>query len=189
MNCDNASECLEISGSFRGALALGDLGVNFDQPSDYKVSIASIKRSVEQEQTIPSAQFSISGQTANNQPLTWGSIILPDLEARTLRQTLEAHPNLSLTITANGLRVESPAGTQDLPEVDWMTLSSDTGTTPATVTVTFTDTNVGSALYDPGLYEATILVWTTDIPDDRFRFIDVSVHVSREKLYIPFIRK
>ena len=189
MNCDAAGECLDISGSFRGALALGDLGTNFEQPTNYAVSITEIGRSVEQGQSIAPAQFSITGETPSNQPLTWGAIILPELEGSNLKEALQANPNLSLTITDNRLRVGSPDGGQDLPEVDWMSLSDDTGTTPTTVTVTFSDTNVGSPLYDPGLYQATILVWQDDIPEDRFRFIDVTVLVSKEKYYIPLLRK
>jgi hypothetical protein len=165
------------------------LGINFEQPTTYKVSISTIDRSVEQTQTVAPAQFSISGKTPSNEPLTWGAIVLPDLGTANFRQALQENPNLSFTVTSQGLQYESPDGLQNLPEVTWVGLSQDTGTTPATVTVTFSDTNFGSPLHDPQIYQATILVWQNEIPDDRFRFVDVAVLVSRSKVYVPLIRK
>ena len=94
---------------------------------------------------------------------------------------------MTITITPAGIRYSDGAGTGELPSVPWLALSAYTGTTPSTVTLTFSDTNVGSPVRDNGIYQAMILVWQTDLPDDRFRYTDVTLIVGVDRLYLPLI--
>lgn len=70
-----------------------------------------------------------------------------------------------------------------------MALSAVTGTTPSTVTAYFSDTYAGSPIANPAPYNATILVYQTDIPNDRFRYVDVTVLVAGGQVYLPLLIK
>jgi len=187
MDCDVDNECLEISGSFKGALALGDLGVDFDQLIPYEVRPPQIERTALQNEGVVPGKIFIYGEKGFRQPLTWGATMLPSLGSAIFRKALEADKDLSFTITSEGIRYQSEEGMVEVPSVPWMSLSSYTGTTPATVTVTFSDTVAGSPIFAEDIYQATILVWQTDLPDDRFRYSDVTVIVGVGNIYLPII--
>ncbi len=187
MDCNPSTECVEISGAFQGALALGDLGV--EKP--YEVLPTIIKQTVSQSDTVAPAKISIYGDQAIGTPITWGAIPLPYLGTGIFKQALDADAELSFTITSAGVKYRSKSGSGSVPTVPWIALSAYSGTTPATVTVSFSNTNAGSPIFEKGIYQAIILVWQTDLPDDRFRFTDVTLTVVQEqaKLYVPLVLK
>jgi hypothetical protein len=187
MDCSNENECLEITGSFNGALALGDLGIEYQPLTPFEVSPTNISRSAAQEQEILPAPFHIYGDKAFQVPLDWNATVLPYELTGEFLQALEAEPNLSLTITSAGIRYEGRAVSGNIPSVPWVALSDYTGTTPATITVSFSSTNVGSPIYEQGAYRAIILVWQNDLLNDRFRGADVSIVVSKAKIYLPIV--
>jgi hypothetical protein len=44
-------------------------------------------------------------------------------------------------------------------------------------------------MFKPGAYKAMILIWQLDLPDDRFRYVDVSVFVGSTQVYMPLVLK
>ena len=192
MDCRDSNECLDIVGSFKGPLALGDLGVNITQvqPEPYAVSPTTISRAVPQTATVSAAQFNIYGDQAIGTPLKWVATALPDPDGSAIfRSALRENNVLDYTITSAGLRYQTPEGVVDLPAVPWLALSSYQGTTPSTVTVTFSNTHAGSPLHTEASYKATIIILQNDLPDDRVRLVDVSVIVGIETTYLPLVLK
>ncbi len=189
MDCSNENECLEITGSFDDALALGDLGIEYQPLTPFEVDPTDISRSVAQEEEVLPAPFHIYGDKAFQVPLDWNATVLPYELTGVFLQALEAEPNLSLTITSAGLKYEGKTVSGDIPSVPWVSLSDYTGTTPATITVSFSNTYVGSPIYEQGAYRAIILVWQNDLLDDRFRGADISIIVSKTKIYLPIVQR
>jgi len=190
-DCDTESECLEITGSFKAALAIGDLGVDLEleKLEPYAVEPAHINRGVGQNEEVPPAKIVIRGEQAVDTPLTWQAIPLPRDGARAVQDAVAANPDLSITRLPSGIQYSTATRTSQLPNIPWITLESYSGTTPATVTVSFSDTYAGSPVFEPGAYQATILVWQTDIADDRFRFADVTLIVGIDNIYLPLLLK
>ena len=190
-DCSQENKCLEISGSFKEALAIGDLGVDIESelPVPYEVMPNTIQRSVLQNAEVDPATLFIRGEKEIDVPLNWGAIPLPYLGSETLRAAINRETNLTMTITSQGLRYNDGARTSFISAVPWMTLSAYTGTTPATVTVSFSNTHPGSPLHEEKAYQAMILVWQTDLPDDRFRVSDVTIIVGVQQTYLPVIIK
>ena len=190
-DCNTENECLEISGSFQAALALGDLGVDIQQsqPVEYQVSPTFIERGVLQDQPVAPATIHIQGEEEIGKPLTWSAIALPFARSKDLRTAMATDKSLSITITADGVAYAGETGTGELPIVSWITLSAYTGTTPATVTLTFSDTTVGSPVYEEKNYQAMVLVWQNQLSDDRFRYVDVSLTVGVDYIYLPMVTK
>lgn len=182
MDCNPASECLDISGSFKGALALGDLGVDIkqEQPIPYEVLPANIGRAVMTNETATPSEIYIYGEKEIDVPINWNASILPYEGSGILRQALKTDENLSITITSAGVEYKSDLGSGALSSVSWLALSDYTGVTPATVTVSFSNTTEGA-------HRAMILVWQYDLPDDRFRFSDVTYIVGGERVYLPLV--
>ena len=188
-DCSKENKCLEISGSFNGALAVGDLGEDFEAevPVPYEVTPSSIQRTVLQNAQVESATLLIQGEKAVNVPLNWGAVPLPYLGSEALRAAINEGTDLSITITPRGIQYNDGARTNLIPTVPWMILSAYTGTTPATVTVSFSSTHAGSPLHEEKAYQAMILVWQTDLPDDRFRVSDVTIWVGVQQTYLPVV--
>lgn len=188
-DCSVTSNCLEITGSFKGALALGDLGVDLEQfkPKPFEVNPSVISRTTAQSRTISSAQLTISGEKAFNTPLTWGATIIPYVGSVAFRKALAANPDLAITITPDGMQYERAGNLTDEPTVPWLSLSTYSGNTTADVTVAFSNTNVGSPVHDEGTYKATIIVVQNDLPEDRVRLSDVTLIVGVELVYLPLV--
>ncbi len=195
---DNCFESFSLASSLNGALAVADIGVTFDIVEPFSVSPTNISASTELSQTIAAKTFNIYGDTADNTPITWRAYILPyDARVAAYANNLfRTEANLNLTITPRGieyLRPNSPNGV--IPTVDWLTIGSSgaepgsyiTGTTPATVTVTFSDTFAASPLGTAGLHRALIEVQNMDTLETTP--VIVSVFVAGAKLYLPLVLK
>lgn len=200
LDCSTADNCFEsfaLTSSLNGALAVADVGVTFDTIEPFTVSPTNISASPELSQTVPTATFAINGDTAANEPLTWRAYILP-YDARVVayaNSIFRTEANLNLTITPRGIEYVRPNNVGVIPTVDWLALSSATGgpdsyitgTTPATVTVTFSDTFAASPLGTAGLHRAIIQVQNMDSLETKS--IPVSVFVAGAKLYLPLVIK
>ncbi|RME49788.1 MAG: VCBS repeat-containing protein [Caldilineae bacterium] len=192
LDCNTVGNCFEnfdLSGQLNGELAVGDLGINFKTVTPYEVTPTLLAHTVSQSSTVPSDTLYIYGEQSIGVPLHWGAVALSDVSARQLQQLTRQHPDLTLSLTPDGLSYRGGGGTGQLPIANWVQLSAYTGTTPSTLTVTYSGTYAGSLLFEAGAHKATILVWQTDLPSDRFRYADVVVLVAARMLYLPVILK
>ncbi len=200
LNCSTTDNCFEnftLASNLNGALAVADIGVTFDTVVPFSVSPTTINRSPALSQTISDSTVNIFGDTAENTPLTWRAYILP-YDARTVayaNNIFRTETNMQLSITGRGIEYLSPEGTGVIPTVDWLTLSTDTdgpgtyitGTTPATVTVTFSDTFATSPLGAIGLYRVLIQVQNMDTLETTS--VPVSILVAGHRIYLPLVLK
>jgi hypothetical protein len=91
---------------------------------------------------------------------------------------------------ANGLAPEVIAqggllGEELLPPVDWVTISSESGTTPEVI-----DVHVDPSGLSVGPHVATIIVigWPDHV-EDRVQSVDVSIFVADSCVYTPVLMK
>ncbi len=191
---NNKEECREIEGSFNGQIAIGDVGVFTDPPDvaeAFAASPSAIARTPAQSTTIATQTLYIRGEKNISNSITWAAAILPEPEVQQFKEMLSNDAGLSFSITSGQLEYASDAGSGQLPPVDWISLSQYTGTTPSTITVAFSDTFATSPLFDEGLHKATILIYRESglPPEDRFRYVDVSIMVNGTSLYLPLVLK
>ncbi len=200
LDCNTASNCFEsfaLASNLNGALAVADVGVTFDTVEPFSVSPTSVSKTAELSQTLSTETIHIYGDTADNQPLTWRAYILP-YDARVAAYAtgiFRTESPLQLSITPRGIEYVRPNNAGVIPTVDWLALSTDTagpdsyitGTTPATVTLTFSDTFAASPLGTSGLHRAIIEVQNMDTLETTP--VIVSVFVAGEKLYLPLVLK
>ncbi len=191
LDCSQEDNCLDIGGSFNGALAVGDLGVHFQMETaePYAVSPVTIGRRVGVSETVPSQTVFVHGEKETGTSLKWGAAIIPDYLVQSFKRDFEQNPNLSLSITPHGVEYKTDEKSVTVPNLPWMTLSAFTGTTPSTITAIFSNTHHGSPLLETKKLHAMIIFIQKDIPNDRFRYIDVTVVVLSDKIYIPIVIK
>lgn len=201
LDCNTAGNCFEsfaLTSNLNGALAVADIGITFDTITPFSVSPTTISRSMDLSQTVPSATFYIYGDDTNNQPITWRAYVLPyDARAAAYAKSVfRTETNLGVTITGRGIETFQPEGTSIIPTQDWLTLSTDTAgpgayisgtTTPATVTVTFSNTYPSSPLGASGVYKALIQVQNMDTLETTP--VVVSIFVGGNKVYLPLVIK
>ncbi|MEM7029978.1 MAG: hypothetical protein AAF629_10470 [Chloroflexota bacterium] len=190
MDCDDSDECLDITGSFKGPLVVGDLGENITTPELFEITPTVINRSVFQGQTIPAEQLQIKGEKAIGVPIQWWAIPLPRTGSAQFRRALNENPELSYTISKAGVTYLQEGKQVIVPSVPWITLSAYTGTAPSNITVSFSDTMVGSPLAQQAIYRAFIQVWQDDGSNtpigELVKFTDVTVTVGNA-IYLPII--
>ena len=191
LDCNRAGNCFEIAGSFLASIAVGDLGTVFTvkrDPVAFSVSPTKISRTVDENQAVSNQTITISGEYDVDEPLAWRAGILPDLSVPQTRQLLRDDPDLILSITEqeDAASTSQAFGTIHWPDKSWISLSAFEGTTtPTQSLVTTIMTNTGR-----GFYQATILFWRQDLPEeDRFRFVDVSLLVGAKGVYLPMVIK
>ncbi len=191
---DFQEECVEISGSFSGEIAVGDLGVFTKPPKTpdpYVMSPTIIMRSPILSSTIAPQTLFIRGESAISVPIAWTAAFLPEMEATRFKELSATEHDLSISITSQGVEYTSSAESGTLLPVSWIGLSAYAGTTPSTITTVFSNTFPGSPLFDTGLHQATILFYREAgvPPEERFRYADVYINVSRQKIYLPVIMR
>jgi len=201
LDCNTASNCFEsfsLASNLNGALAVADIGITFDTITPFSVSPTTLSRSVDLSQTLSSATFYIDGEDTGNQPITWRAYVLP-YDARVAayaKSIFRTEANLGVTITGRGIEAFQPEGTGIIPTQDWLALSTTTAgpgayitgtTTPATVTVTFSDTYPTSPLGASGVYKALIQVQNMDTLETTP--VVVSIFVGGNKVYLPLVIK
>ncbi len=194
---DNCFESFSLSGTLNGALAVADIGITFDTVEPFSVSPTNISKTADVTQTLTTETLRIYGETSDNQPVTWRAYILPyDARVAAYASSIfRTEGNLKVSITSRGIEYVRPHNTGVIPTVDWLALSTDsaepgsyiTGTTPATVTITFSDTTAASPLGTPGLHRALIEVQNMDTLETTP--VIVSVFVAGKKLYLPLVLK
>ncbi len=199
LDCATAGNCFDITpaATLNGALAIGDLGIY--QTSAYRITINNVAKSAVLSQTISSDTFNIYGKTALQEPVTWRAFILPaSARVTTYANTLfRTDPNLDFSITQDGFAFNSTLGAGTFPTVEWVAMTDTlhldyadylTGTTPATITLVFSNTYAGSPLASNGSYQASLYIENMETPGS-FTLIPISVVVASNRIYLPLVIK
>lgn len=186
LDCNVAGNCLEIGGSFRGALAVADVGVNLEIPEEkqaepFRVEPTEIRLLVEYPNSIPSPRITIYGEAAIDVPMEFGAFIVPGLNTLETQRMLEENPAIAEAIVRGEENIRVP-GTLDFPRLDWLTLSRFSGTTTPTRTIVSAIVSNPS----PGYRSGTIIFYRADLSNpDRFRYTDVHFMSYTEQMYLP----
>lgn len=204
LDCSSASECFQNfelpASGLRSDLAVADLGKTFAVIEPYKISTLNIARTVEQTQTVPGATFYIYGDKAVKTPIEWVAWLVPvdsfypkEQFVKNLTRLSRETDGQELTLmdAQRALGLDSAAA-----EVNWMQMSKQgglpgnplSGTTPSTITVTFSNTNYGSPIHETGAYKASILIVRKDLLG-QYSSVDVMVLVAGTEIYIPLVEK